>query len=455
MTLKREIRANRGAAAGVLLLTVVSLTAGCCPWGPREWHPADVGLIRSVSSGDQEVRALAIWNDGHGPALYAGGCFDKDTSLSGVQLNNIARWNGSTFSSLDAWPNNGVTGVFTNPNPEVFALAVYNNELIVAGNFKNVPGPSGLPIEVNNIAKWNGTSWSALGRGTNSTVNALAVYKNELIVGGHFNVVNGADSSALTSGGISVSLIAKWNGSNWSTISGLASNNPSLKEGVVDRVPATGGGVLSLAVFNRTLIVGGAFGSIQPPTGPAIQSINNIAQWNGNSWSALGGGLMGDLCDPDVNNDNVGNVNALVVWHNPVRRCDQLIAGGDFVTADWQPAHHVAAWDGATWSALDGGTGDCKGGPVYALTTYRGDLIAAGAFSHVGGGDPKLTNASNVAKWDGVNWSLLQDAAGKVGVGGTARCLATCKCDLIVGGQFDCLGFGSAPASLSWARWGP
>ncbi len=41
-------------------------------------------------------------------------------------------------------------------------MAVYNVELYVTGGFDSAGG-----IAVNNIAKWNGSSWSAVGTGLN------------------------------------------------------------------------------------------------------------------------------------------------------------------------------------------------------------------------------------------------------------------------------------------------
>ena len=44
---------------------------------------------------------------------------------------------------------------------------------------------------VTNIAKWNGSSWSALGSGITGTVSALAVSGSDLYVGGNFTAEGG------------------------------------------------------------------------------------------------------------------------------------------------------------------------------------------------------------------------------------------------------------------------
>jgi len=55
-------------------------------------------------------------------------------------------------------------------------------------------------VSANYIAKWNGTSWSALGSGMNSTVQALISIGTDLYAGGQFT----------TAGGVSVNYIARW-----------------------------------------------------------------------------------------------------------------------------------------------------------------------------------------------------------------------------------------------------
>jgi hypothetical protein len=55
-------------------------------------------------------------------------------------------------------------------------------------------------IPVRNIARWSGSSWAALGEGTNDAVRAFAVYGNDLIVAGAFD----------RAGTVPVHRIARW-----------------------------------------------------------------------------------------------------------------------------------------------------------------------------------------------------------------------------------------------------
>ena len=89
----------------------------------------------------------------------------------------------------------------------IYALAVYNGNLYVGGEFTSMYGTS----NTNNIAEWNGTSWVALGTGvTGGTgiVKSLAVLNGDLYAGGNFT----------TAGGNTASDIAEWNGTSWSAL---------------------------------------------------------------------------------------------------------------------------------------------------------------------------------------------------------------------------------------------
>jgi hypothetical protein len=154
------------------------------------------------------IVALAVFDDGRGPALYAGGDF---TTAGGVSCSRIARWDGSTWSALGSGMNSWVN-----------ALAVYDDgrgpALYAGGWFTTAGGAA-----VNRIARWDGSSWSALGSGLTGLpvsdlgVDALAVYDDgrgpALYAGGYFN----------TAGGRPANNIARWDGSSWSALgSGVA-----------------------------------------------------------------------------------------------------------------------------------------------------------------------------------------------------------------------------------------
>jgi len=110
--------------------------------------------------------------------LYMGGYFSHFVHYTKYgrpqdtfYLNNIAMWNGTIWTNL----GKGINGT-------VNALVSYNNLIIAGGSFDSAGG-----IPVNNIAAWNGTKWSALGNGINGTVYTLAVFDSNLYAGGDFS----------------------------------------------------------------------------------------------------------------------------------------------------------------------------------------------------------------------------------------------------------------------------
>jgi len=68
-------------------------------------------------------------------------------------------------------------------------LLVRNGKLIVGGSFSIAGGKP-----ANNIAEWDGHSWSALGSGTNGSVTALIEYAGDLVVAGAFTASGGKTS---------------------------------------------------------------------------------------------------------------------------------------------------------------------------------------------------------------------------------------------------------------------
>jgi hypothetical protein len=81
---------------------------------------------------------------------------------------------------------------------DVRAVTIYQGDLVVAGDFLTAG-----EMTVNRIARWDGTQWSALsgpsGTGMNNTVFALTVHDGDLIAGGFFT----------TAGGVTVNHIAR------------------------------------------------------------------------------------------------------------------------------------------------------------------------------------------------------------------------------------------------------
>jgi hypothetical protein len=117
-----------------------------------------------------------------------------------------------------------------------------------------------------------------------------------------------------------------------------------------------------------------------------------------------------------------------------------LFVAGHFTSVGGISATNIAAWDGTNWSPLGGGVGTGDLEHVRAITVYDQKVVAAGFFSVAGG-----ISVSNIAQWDGTNWSALES-----GVEGLIRGMATDGTNLYVGGYFIHAGGRYAQCIAKW-----
>ncbi len=156
-------------------------------WDGDAWSPVGTGLTEV--SGRPAVVSLAVYDDGTGPVLVAGGDFDGPAGGSALQLTNIAQWNGREWQPLGA----GVQST-TSTAPAVQAMAVHDAgrgpELFVGGVLTMADG-----LVTNYLARWNGSEWAAVGDGLEAPVYALTTYDDgggrKLYAGGAFIEIDG------------------------------------------------------------------------------------------------------------------------------------------------------------------------------------------------------------------------------------------------------------------------
>jgi hypothetical protein len=400
---------------GLLLMAMTEIftaQAACNSWQPSE----------GVRGFDDKVHATILWNRGgaQSPVLVASG----DFLIAGSSfINHIAYWDGNSWQPLGNGTTNGVSG-------GVYALAVLpNGDLVVGGNFTSAGG-----VSASRIARFDGTSWHALGSGIgnafNTVINALAVLPNgDVVAGGSFQ----------TAGGMNATNIARWNGSTWSAF-GDASVNSGPSQ------------VYAMAVAaNGDLFVTGGFTSIGGVTA------NGVARWDGASWNPLGTGASGN-CIAILPNQNVmvgaalwngstwtdvntGLVNAQAINALAVLPDGTPIIGGQFYIAG-SPLilANVAYWTGTTWAPLGLGVNNT----VNALTVLGpNSFVASGALLSAGG-----HSASRIARWDGANWNFYGSGFSSPGnINAFARMP---NGDVIAGGSFT--GAGTVDAT-NVARW--
>ncbi len=304
---------------------------------PYDWLP---GEGQPGVTGELPVAAATAWDpDGPGgqpELLVVGGGF---VAAGDILTFGIAAWDGAEWSTFDG----GMNG-------RVWALAVYEGDLIAAGDFSMAGS-----VAANHIARWDGTSWHAMGSGVSgnpsSTILELTIYKGDLIAGGRFTMIDGVQANG----------IARWDGSTWRPLAGGVA--PSSNGITV---------VTALTIHDGDLVVGGGFERVDGNI-PA----DNVARWDGSAWEGVN--------DPY----NVINLEALTTYDG------ELIASGSFVHPQTNAADYIVRWNGSAWQELGGGTNDA----ATAFGEFNGDLIVGGRFTNAGG-----ISAFHLARWDGAAW---------------------------------------------------
>jgi hypothetical protein len=100
---------------------------------------------------DKSVNTLVAFDDGSGPALIVGGSFNK---AGEVFANNIAKWNGTAWSTL--------LEASTGLNKSALTLLTISNEsteqsLIAGGGFTTAGN-----LSANRVVQWDEPHWSPL-----------------------------------------------------------------------------------------------------------------------------------------------------------------------------------------------------------------------------------------------------------------------------------------------------
>ncbi len=427
---------------------------------------------------------FAIETDGSG--VYVAGAF---TQIAGIEANGIAYWNGAEWEALTNEAGVGVEGF-------VFALAVSGNKVYVGGQFTQAGGHaangiavwdpvtrtwsglgggvqgdgSDLPfvsaIKVNggdvyvagsftkaggtdarSIARWNGSSWSALGSGVQGTVNALEYFNGNVYAGGSFS----------TAGSVASNAIALWNGSDWETMDGGLN-------GFVNEIKVSG---------DSGVVVGGLFTKTLQDT----VFVRNIVWWTG-EWNNRGKndpfGLIGEQIHaegevraivvdgedmwvggqfleglPRAGGAEAGPLNNVALFRNPVdgaaswfrlhdavnssvnalaRVGDALFVGGNFSRVDGEASRHIARWqvNERRWIQV---AAPAARTPVYALALHKNTLYAAGSFTESNPGD--FTTTSRAAWLDQQGWELVEGE-----IRGNIYSMISLPDGLILGGSF-------------------
>ncbi len=294
------------------------------------------------------IDITAVCTDAGGIVYTAGYFTDGASYTSGHPY--VAKWDGTSWSKLGAGSN--VPDSFIN----TMCLDKYHN-LYAAGGFTDANGKQ-------YVAKWNGTMWSELGTGANALNANHPIYtlcaddEGNIYAAGLFT--DGPDAAT------GYRYVAKWDGTTWSKLgTGVNALNPNGE--ITSIVADHDGNVYAAGVF------------LNAPGGYYY-----VAKWNGTTWGELGTG------------SNALNANSYITTMCK-DTADNIFVGGNF--KDGSGKTYVAKWNGSTWSELGAGANALNGeGTIFSLCTdVWGNVFAAGRLFYAIGD-------YYVAKWDGTAW---------------------------------------------------
>ena len=316
-------------------------------WEGGEW----VSVGGSVNN---SVHDLVVYDDGSGPALYVGGRF---TEAGGVEAQSIARWDGDAWSAVGLGMNGIVNSLHIDSSG--------SQSLLYAGGSFTVAGGQ----VVNRIAVWDGTSWGALGQGMDGPVRALTTFDDgtgeQVFAGGAFTIAGDVEARSL----------ARWDGNAWTAV-GVDLQRGGGVSGLVNSLD-----VIGVAQGQQILYVGGSFAT-------ANQSIvNYIAQWNGGEWESVSRGVS-------------DGVNSIRVLSGGDGNGQRLFVGGRFSHADALSVNGAAQWTGSGWTAMGEGITSEINQRINDFVTYEDPdengmaVYAGGRFTEMGG-----VTARSIAKW--------------------------------------------------------
>ncbi len=334
---------------------------------------------------------LAVFDDGTGPHLYAGGLTYFPGVPSELQPVALLRWSGVAWEPviLDQWGQcNGlhvlediqgkflyVSGVGSTRwarvlRPSGWSLpppGLFSGTTPQAGPWLSFDDGTGMAIygatEVQaqhwGFAKWNGAAWQVLGATVDGASFTAATFLDEgngarLVISGTFTQI----------GNVACDRIARWTGSAWTPFPPL----PNF------------GYTRALSTFDdgtgNALYVGGDSGTGTGPTYPLLK-------WTGQSWAPVTTTLWAGV-------GGLGTqVSAMHTFDDG--RGPALFVAGYFASAGAAPANSLARWDGHAWEGVPGGIG-FQTLAMASCNDPRGpSRFLAGTFSAAGGGSsPKV-----------------------------------------------------------------
>ncbi|MCA8976494.1 MAG: hypothetical protein KDC98_17370 [Planctomycetes bacterium] len=346
-----------GLANGDVLVSTTGTTApGIFQWTGVSWlQRTRLPAILQFGLAIAAVPGLAP------DAFMVGGNFTTYGSTAAT-ARGLLLWDGVAWTASPGGLSGGVDGF----------CAMANGDVIAGGTFTQIGG-----VPATNVARWNGTTWSAVGNAPSGVYEVAALDSGEIFAGTFYGTYRWAGStwqqiSTTTTWGLLARRngrivawdadITEWDGTGWTTIPGARN--------IIDVVEAPNGDLIAIG-----------------RSWPFLPLTTYIARWDGSSWTDLD--PTQQLTYPP---DLVG------------------IGPGGSVVVSWTvhttpPTIGIMEFDGTSWHSINGGFDNQI---MDLLTLPDGDLVAMGLFQTTGG----PATSAFIARWDGTAWN---DVAGGPG----------------------------------------
>ncbi|MFK7741238.1 MAG: hypothetical protein AB8H80_13040 [Planctomycetota bacterium] len=310
----------------------------------------------------------------------------------------LHRWDGSQWSVLATFGGTTAT--------QIQALHIEpGGDLIVGGFFSDVNGTAAA-----NVARFDGTTWSSFGSGTNAPVLAIAndTTTGSLILAGQFTNIDG----------VPCGLIAQQSGSTWTALFPPA---PAFFAGSIRAIQVLSASGNIVATGDWTLFEGRGIGIYGGPSqgwrSPG-EGLRPQAYAIGNTMTELADGRVlvagkfqeagGVACRHvavlDHNSDSFeavgsgtnGRIDTLVRGATT----GAIYAGGNFEQIEGADIRYLARRAPGASSAGWQSFAPAPNSSVHAILEMpNGDVIIGGSFTSVGS-----VLASSIALWDGSQW---------------------------------------------------
>lgn len=318
---------------------------------------------------------------------------------------------------------------------DFFAQALFadsiSNKLYAAGNFGTANGH-----HASGIAAWDGITWDTLNGGLPNVVTTVTRYQNYIYVGGAFTYLHAPNIGKVNG-------FTRWNGASFDSV-GTFQNNYD--------------GIVQLVVHNNLLYCFGNFDSINNVHTPLIAAwdevncipigfnlasgiwedmcffqnelyiagnfvdssgtVSGCAKWDGNTWIDVGGNFG-------------GLIHAMAVYHN------ELYFGGNYLNG---PNSYLVKYDGTNISQVGSGFH----GNVWGFRVIDDKLFTVGIIDTAGG-----IPVSNIAVWDGNNWSAFSNDI----FNGAINDIAVFNGELYVTGGFSMINSDSVHYIAKYNGW--